>query len=91
MAKLPKFLQLASSTSNIYIHIPFCIKKCHFCAFPIHAVGNLAQEHEKKSMYANYCEKLLKEIEIVQQGSSKPLENYQSIYFGGGTPSLLSP
>jgi len=24
---------------NIYIHLPFCQKKCHFCAFPIHAIG----------------------------------------------------
>jgi coproporphyrinogen III oxidase-like Fe-S oxidoreductase len=24
---------------NVYIHLPFCQKKCHFCAFPIHALG----------------------------------------------------
>jgi coproporphyrinogen III oxidase-like Fe-S oxidoreductase len=24
---------------NVYLHLPFCRKKCHFCAFPVHAIG----------------------------------------------------
>lgn len=32
-------LSLDKFVSNFYFHIPFCIKKCYFCAFPVHAVG----------------------------------------------------
>lgn len=35
---------------NVYIHLPFCLKKCHFCAFPIHAIGQkfINTEHNKQ-------------------------------------------
>ena len=32
------------SVRNVYIHLPFCQKKCHFCAFPVHATGTLQSE-----------------------------------------------
>jgi coproporphyrinogen III oxidase-like Fe-S oxidoreductase len=25
---------------NVYVHLPFCQRKCHFCAFPVHALGS---------------------------------------------------
>jgi coproporphyrinogen III oxidase-like Fe-S oxidoreductase len=33
---------------NIYVHLPFCHKKCHFCAFPVHAIGH-SQSEENES------------------------------------------
>ncbi len=38
---------------NVYIHLPFCQKKCHFCAFPIHALGKKT-ERETLSKYISY-------------------------------------
>lgn len=63
---------------GLYLHIPFCKQACHYCNF--HFSTTLRQ---KGAM----VEALLKELEMQQaylQG-----EEIQSIYFGGGTPSLL--
>ena len=59
----------------VYIHIPFCVKKCNYCAFC--SFGLL----KKKDDYINA---LLDEIEFFYK--NEPLK---TIYFGGGTPSLL--
>jgi len=67
--------------AGIYIHIPFCKQACHYCNF--HFSTSL---HYKNDFVAA----LLKEIEL--QSANNYLENQfiETIYFGGGTPSLLS-
>ena len=65
----------------IYLHIPFCATKCTYCAFNTYT--NLQQ------LIPQFVESLIKEIAIV--GESNPYRDVISIYFGGGTPSLLSP
>lgn len=64
---------------EIYVHIPFCVKKCAYCDF-LSFPGNLRMRRE-------YTDKLLDEIRF-QSGFVK---EYQvvSIFFGGGTPSAL--
>lgn len=66
--------------SGIYIHIPFCSKKCHYCNFT--SIASL-------KMKADYITALLKEIELRNQFFNKK-EVVDTIYFGGGTPSLLT-
>lgn len=61
----------------LYIHIPFCNKRCHYCDF--HVFINM---NNKIDDYVKY---LIKEIELY------PKYRYNTVYFGGGTPSLLSP
>jgi len=65
---------------GVYIHIPFCIKKCLYCDFISYSYNKLDVE--------NYIEYLLKEIEY----RKNQFKDYMvdTIYFGGGTPSLLS-
>jgi len=64
---------------SMYIHIPFCKHRCHYCDF-ITTVG-------KERLIDPYVDALTKEIrEISQRGEKYDLH---SIYFGGGTPSLL--
>ena len=65
---------------GIYIHIPFCAKKCNYCDFYSLASG----EDEKKS----YVEALKGEIKEVSKKVSTDYEVY-TIYFGGGTPSII--
>ncbi len=65
--------------SGIYIHIPFCKQACHYCNF--HFSTSLKYRDEM-------IESLLKEIKLRQNYLID--KNLQSIYFGGGTPSLLS-
>jgi oxygen-independent coproporphyrinogen-3 oxidase len=65
--------------SGIYLHIPFCRQACHYCNF--HFSTSLKLKNE-------FVEALLKEIKL--QKNYLPLETVNTIYFGGGTPSLLS-
>ncbi len=64
---------------HIYIHIPFCVKKCLYCDF----LSSSASEWEQE----RYVKALKKEIEQ----ESRNYKDYlvTTIYFGGGTPSLL--
>lgn len=66
----------------IYIHVPFCVKKCMYCDF--YSVHNRNDEIER------FICSLLKEIESTDETL---LQNWDfiSIYFGGGTPSILEP
>lgn len=65
---------------GIYVHIPFCAKKCNYCDFYSLASG----EDEKKS----YIEALKREIKEVSTKVSTDYLVY-TIYFGGGTPSII--
>ncbi len=62
----------------IYIHIPFCKQRCRYCDFITYA--------NKENMLPDYVDALQKEILC----SPYQVGNAQSLYFGGGTPSLLS-
>lgn len=65
--------------SGIYLHIPFCKKACHYCNF--HFSTNLSL---KKEMVDAICKELDLRAHELQ-------ETIETIYFGGGTPSVLSP
>ena len=64
---------------GIYIHIPFCKQACHYCNF--HFATSLHYKND-------FIVALLKEI--VLQKNYLENETVETIYFGGGTPSLLS-
>lgn len=66
--------------AGIYIHIPFCKQACHYCNF--HFTTSLLRKNELITA-------LLNEIEL--RRSYFDNETIETIYFGGGTPSLLSP
>ncbi|MDO4690330.1 MAG: radical SAM family heme chaperone HemW [Fusobacterium sp.] len=66
---------------NTYVHIPFCEKKCNYCDF---TSFKFAENLSLK--YVNY---LLKEIELYKKKYDLTVKQ-DTIYFGGGTPSLLS-
>lgn len=66
---------------ELYIHIPFCIKKCAYCDFLSGAADSAVKER--------YVQTLLKEIALSGQGMTEQ-EPVTSIFIGGGTPSLLS-
>ncbi|MFA6708208.1 MAG: radical SAM family heme chaperone HemW [Fusobacterium sp.] len=59
----------------IYIHIPFCVKKCNYCDF-------LSFKSDEETI-EKYVVNLIKEIKLY------PKYSYDTVYFGGGTPSLL--
>lgn len=61
---------------GIYIHIPFCKSKCNYCDFNSYA----GLDH----LHRSYCNALISEI-----NSYKTTQSIDSIYFGGGTPTVL--
>ena len=67
------------SGQGIYVHIPFCVRKCRYCDFLSFAAG----EEEK----ADYVDALVREIR--ERTFPGPEEEVSSIFFGGGTPTVL--
>jgi len=61
---------------GVYVHIPFCEQRCYYCAFTV-AVS-------PENTYAPYVRRLIREIEL--SGFGEPPE---TIFFGGGTPSIV--
>lgn len=64
---------------SIYIHVPFCVRKCEYCDF--YSLCDL-------SLRADYVEALIMQIKDFRSEAKNKLVD--TIYFGGGTPSLLS-
>ena len=67
------------NTLSLYIHIPFCIKKCNYCDF-------LSMPADEKTQ-RKYVEMLLKEIK--QEGVFYQDDRVNTVFFGGGTPTAL--
>ncbi len=68
--------------ASIYIHIPFCIRKCNYCdfvSFPVNKYPPLIRQ------YANYIDR---EIELWAR--QEDLSQVETVYVGGGTPTVLA-
>ncbi|MEC9092892.1 MAG: coproporphyrinogen-III oxidase family protein [Planctomycetota bacterium] len=68
---------------GLYLHIPFCRKRCKFCYFKVFT-DNKAADIER------YVTALCQEIELVSQQPAMGDRPFRFVYFGGGTPSYLS-
>ncbi|HEX7087800.1 MAG TPA: coproporphyrinogen-III oxidase family protein [Vicinamibacterales bacterium] len=68
---------------GLYLHIPFCRKRCHFCYFRVYTDRN-AQE------VADYLDVLAREWELYAARPAIAGRPLNFVYFGGGTPSFLS-
>ncbi|MDP4866584.1 MAG: radical SAM protein, partial [Crocinitomicaceae bacterium] len=66
--------------AGIYIHIPFCKQKCTYCDFHF----STTFEVYRKEMIATICQEISLRVDELKG------ESIKSIYFGGGTPSLLT-
>lgn len=71
--------------TSAYIHIPFCRRRCFYCDFPISVIGN-RQRGETSRTISTYVDWLCQEIRVTPV-IGPPLK---TVFFGGGTPSLLS-
>jgi len=68
---------------SLYVHVPFCLRKCNYCDFyslPLSAAGDLFREYPR----------LLEKELTLWQSRIEP-GSFSTVYFGGGTPSLLEP
>lgn len=70
---------------GIYVHLPFCRRRCHFCYFRVYTGRNA-----KPDRVANYLDAVLKESQLYSQTRLLSGRRPRYVYFGGGTPSFLS-
>ncbi|BAZ50252.1 coproporphyrinogen III oxidase [Nostoc sp. NIES-4103] len=78
-------INVSSIATSAYIHIPFCRRRCFYCDFPVFVVGD-RNRGETSATISHYVDVLCEEIAI-SPAFGQPLK---TIFFGGGTPSLLS-
>jgi oxygen-independent coproporphyrinogen-3 oxidase len=71
-----------STNAGIYIHIPFCATRCHYCNF---ATGGYESELARR-----YVAAVREEITRSDVSTKPAMRNVNTIYFGGGTPTTLS-
>jgi putative oxygen-independent coproporphyrinogen III oxidase len=81
---LPSILSSMIPTAA-YIHLPFCRRRCYYCDFPISVVGD--QGKSSITMMEDYLIAVIKDIKLIPE----PRQPLTTVFFGGGTPSLLSP
>src|SRR5688572_19423025 len=68
---------------GLYLHIPFCRKRCHFCYFRVYTDKNARQVEDYLSLIANEWDMYLDTPAVAGRA-------VDFVYFGGGTPSFLS-
>lgn len=68
---------------GMYIHIPFCRKRCKFCYFRVYTQQNA-------DTIKNYVDALDREVELLKSYQGLQGRTLRFVYFGGGTPSYLS-
>jgi oxygen-independent coproporphyrinogen-3 oxidase len=68
---------------GLYIHVPFCVKRCYFCSFT-------TAPHSPRDL-ERYLAALHREIDLVATAPWAPKVAIETVFLGGGTPSLLEP
>ena len=71
------------NTLGLYLHIPFCRKRCKFCYFRVYTDRNAEQ-------IETYLDALAREVELYSQRPAVAGRPLKFVYFGGGTPSYIS-
>ena len=65
----------------LYVHWPFCVSKCPYCDFNSHVRASIDQDEWREALLAD----------LVHEARLLPERTLTSIFFGGGTPSLMEP
>jgi len=73
-----------------YIHIPYCVKRCGYCDFNTYTPAELKISTGLEQISNSYIDLLLQEIDLVREQIVGEI-TVPSIFFGGGTPSLMQP
>lgn len=77
---------LTDPISSLYIHVPFCTKKCSYCDY--YSISSQAPEFDL--YYQGLVRELEQTLAFIEQHHNR-LVKLETLYFGGGTPSILPP
>src|SRR3982750_4220523 len=72
---------MSAESLALYVHWPFCVSKCPYCAFTSHVRAAIDQQHWRDALLAD----------LAHEARLLPGRTLTSIFFGGGTPSLMDP
>ncbi|MBA2079566.1 radical SAM family heme chaperone HemW [Rhodanobacter sp. PCA2] len=80
-------MSLAAPPLALYVHMPWCVKKCPYCDFNSHGLRGAPPP------YAEYADLLLADLDadLADFGAAARGRDIVSVFFGGGTPSLFAP
>jgi putative oxygen-independent coproporphyrinogen III oxidase len=81
---LPDLVDLLNKPFSLYVHVPYCLKRCGYCDFNTYTPSELDREDQIES----WLNSAIKEVELARRVLKAEL-TVDSIFFGGGTPSLL--
>jgi oxygen-independent coproporphyrinogen-3 oxidase len=86
---LPAFHQVlarppAPGPIGLYVHVPFCRQRCHYCYFRVYPRRTRAEVDR-------YLDAVLQEMDLYRAAPAVAGRPFLSVYFGGGTPSYLEP
>jgi oxygen-independent coproporphyrinogen-3 oxidase len=70
---------------SYYVHIPYCVRRCGYCDFNTYTPAELQDGASLEMVSRDYIDAVLLELE------ASPRDEVQTIFFGGGTPSLIPP
>ena len=74
---------MSAISLSFYVHIPYCIKRCGYCDFNTYTPNELQDGATLEIVSNDYIDAVLRELDAA------PLDEVPTIFFGGGTPSLL--
>jgi oxygen-independent coproporphyrinogen III oxidase len=77
---------IAEKPLHLYFHIPFCLQRCRYCFFKIEILSESSHAVRER-----YVDALCREVEMVADSHGLRGRTVKSIYFGGGTPSVIQP
>src|SRR5215204_994271 len=69
---------------SLYVHVPFCVRRCAYCDFAVQAMREAPTDEWLRAVAAEW------EMTATAMGWSAPLA-LDTLYVGGGTPSMLAP
>ncbi len=75
---------------GIYVHVPFCARRCGYCAFVTYAPGELAADQTHR----RWADAAVAEVEVARRSLEDSLGDVptvETVYFGGGTPTEVDP
>ena len=72
-----------NSSVGVYVHVPFCTRRCEYCSFNTAPVDN-------REVVSRYLGALKREIELLATAPWARGLTVETVFFGGGTPSLLA-
>src|SRR5258706_16312720 len=71
-----------AGVAGLYIHVPFCFHKCHYCDF--YSITRLTPQRMD-----SFFDLMLREADRWLSPGAQPHPQLRTVFFGGGTPSLL--